>query len=510
MISGKIDSIYFMGEYFVGSNAEFEFTLGERIQMLKVAAYVKSVPKEHFTEVHKVNKGCNAKAKASSMKSETSFIPCLNGWLFKKQSNILPSIPYVSTNNQVDCAQLKEDLFKCLVKAIKKHAKQVEWAVLESHIKQDLVSVHIHDNGDIRGSIQCIFCDMEKRKKKTSSVSVKKFASQTGNKIYWVVSNFADHLKKQHSSGKAPQISGKTQSIQHDDKCTATVDTEQQGVEQGNVLHDIQAISHVDDKTLYTQIAEQIQKVSIQALCITQQVMTFNIDSMQRNVKIIPMKPDGSCLYNAIAHQLNPDIDLNSKQFVAIVTKLRQECVTYILDNFEYFRRQLQNTILEREGDEMSDSLLDIKCKNFLKNELPKSTCWGGYESIIAASDLKSVNILIFNENGEVQCGNKFNISYNRSICIAYRLGSTAMYADDEYETIEEITIVDSESEFEVEVEEKQMRDHYDSISFISDQDIYDLSVFISKRNAIGHDRTICLEIEDSTISINEDSNASI
>lgn len=49
MIAGKVDSLYFLGEYHVGMVENFEFNLGERTQMLKVAEYIKSIPKEKLT-----------------------------------------------------------------------------------------------------------------------------------------------------------------------------------------------------------------------------------------------------------------------------------------------------------------------------------------------------------------------------------------------------------------------------------------------------------------------------
>lgn len=514
MIAGKVDLVYFLGEYFVGNEANFEFNLGERTQLLKVAEYTKSTQKEKHEKPSGVKRKRGEETKIVLLSSEIAYFQCLNGWLFKKQMNTsISSSDKNSSENPVHTSQHKNDLFNTMVNTIKKQVKKDYWKLLEGHLKDDLVFVIEHKNGNIGGSIQCIFCDMEE-KKKTISISTKTVNGPKGKKSYWVNSNFAEHIKSHLSKGM-PEIS---EIANKKPECRSTKDapyhendygdkpTNQNHISYEDGIMDkaipaddivTHSISLLDDKTLFTQISEQIQKVSIHSMQMNnyQTTIAFKIDGHQRNLKIIPMKPNGSCFYNAIVHQLNPSIELNSDEFETNVMKLRRECVAYIEENFDYFRRQLENRVLDETIHEMSKSELELKCNFFLSNELPESTCWGGCESIIAVSDLKSVNILIFNEDGEIQCGNKLNASYNRTICIAYRLENNAD-CDDNYETIEDITLCDVESENETETTQK--RNHYDSVSSIVDQDIYDLSQYIVDRNIVGQNRTICLEIEES------------
>lgn len=519
MIIGKVDPVYFFGEYFIGNEANFEFNLGERTQLLKVAEYTKSTQKEKHKKPSGVKRKRDEETKIVLLSSETAYIQCLNGWLFKKQMNSsIMSGVRISSENPVDSSQHKNDLFNTMMNTIKKQVEKDVWKLLECRLKDDLVFVIEHKNGNIGGSIQCIFCDMEE-KKKNISISAKTVIGPKGKKSYWVISNFAEHIKS-HLSKRMPKISEITK-IKPKSRSTkdAPHHEDDYGAEPTNQTHIIDedgimdkdipvdailthTVSLLDDKSLFTQISEQIQKVSFHTMQmnISQTNMEFKIDGYQRSLKIIPMKPNGSCFYNAIVHQLHPSIELNSDEFETNVMKLRRECVAYIETNFDYFRRQLENRVFEEEFQDMSRSELDLKCKNFLLNELPKSTCWGGCESIIAVSDLKSINILIFNEDGEIQCGNKLNASYNRTICIAYRLDlwlENNTDCDGDYETIEDITICDVESENDTE-DTTQKRNHYDSVSCIVDQDIYDLSQYIVERNIIGQNRTICLEIEES------------
>lgn len=107
---------------------------------------------------------------------------------------------------------------------------------------------------------------------------------------------------------------------------------------------------------------------------------------------------------------------------------------------------------------------------DFLHNELPKTKCWGGSESIIALSVKYEVNIIVFNEDDSVYCANAFNSDYNKSICIAYRLSDCDSIAS-----------------------MRNKRNHYDSVTFVNDLDIYDIAEFIMKRSG-----TIHLKIEST------------
>lgn len=515
MITGKLDPVYFVGEYFVGTEANFEFNLGERTQLLKVAEYTKSMRNEQHKATG-VKRKRDEDGKQVLLSSEIAYIPCLNGWLFKKQMNTSTSLSdKMSSENPAGASQHKNDLFNTMANTIKQQVNKDEWKLVEGSLKDDLVSVIEHKNGNIGGLIRCIFCDMGE-KRKSISISTKTVIGPKGKKIYWVKSNFAEHIKSHMSKGM-PKISeiatknpeprssmDKLKDVSHNDNDYGAELTnhifktnENEKTDKNMPAGDIvtHTIPVFDQNTLYAQISKQIQNVSIRTMNIDQSDMSFKIDGHQRCLKIIPMKPNGSCFFNAIVHQLDPSIALNSDKFESNVMKLRQECVAYIEENFDYFRRQLKNRVFDEEYEELSESQIEIKCKDFLSNELPESTCWGGCESIIAVSDLKSVNILIFNEDGEIQCGNKLNASYNRTICIAYRLESNAD-CDDDYETIEEFTICDGE--LEKTTETIQNRNHYDSVSCIVDKDIYDLSRYIVERNIIGLNQTICLEIEES------------
>lgn len=186
----------------------------------------------------------------------------------------------------------------------------------------------------------------------------------------------------------------------------------------------------VEDNLVYQQLSQQIGLMSKSVLQhrLVQKKMCFNIDDIEgndRDIKIVKMKDDGSCLFRSVSHQLFPNMKVNSVDFENKVKELRAEAVEYIKQNVENFERQLANAIYDRQIDQDAEvSVIEVKCRDFLYNELPKSNCWAGSESLIALSHLYEVNIFVFNEDGSFYCVSGFTNNYAKSICVAFRLSN--------------------------------------------------------------------------------------
>lgn len=134
---------------------------------------------------------------------------------------------------------------------------------------------------------------------------------------------------------------------------------------------------------------------------------------------------------------------------------------------------QLKNSIYNRNGDSKFDNI-EEECKSYLNKQLPKKTCWGGMETLKAVSNIYSENILICNENESCFYFNRFKHEFGRTIILAYRLAS-----------------------IEATKPEKLLRNHYDSVSMISQNDIFDLAKDLLEKN-----KTSCdvIDIIDETL----------
>lgn len=231
------------------------------------------------------------------------------------------------------------------------------------------------------------------------------------------------------------------------------------------------------DNLMYSQITAQIRELTDRKSSAVPKNIHFDLEKTRRTLKLHTMKGDGSCLFRSIAHQLNTNIKVNSPKIGSLAKELRKQVVSHITENYDDYRRQLMNAIYDRQIDPLCEvPNIDIECKNFLQNDLPKENCWGGQESIMALSSLHAVNIFVFEEDGPVRCANMFNANYNRSICIAYRLAQKG----------------------------SAKRIHYDSVVDISDADVYDLCKILAGRFGAGFEdgQTISLKVDTSVDAI--------
>lgn len=95
-----------------------------------------------------------------------------------------------------------------------------------------------------------------------------------------------------------------------------------------------------------------------------------------------------------------------------------------------------------------------IECKLFVKLYLSKNGKWGGAETMQAVSELEQVNIVVFNEDGPCYVLNSG--TYDRSVCVAYRLA--------------------------ISPDAKIIRDHYDSVCEQNSTVLYETSQAIENR----------------------------
>lgn len=108
------------------------------------------------------------------------------------------------------------------------------------------------------------------------------------------------------------------------------------------------------EKIVFSQITSQLAKMStfVEMCDLSQEKMDFKINSEMKSLQIIHTNPNGSCLFQSLAHQLS-DKALNSRQQKLAAKALRKKVVAHIKANLDSFTLQLNNTVYDSfsEGD---------------------------------------------------------------------------------------------------------------------------------------------------------------
>lgn len=132
---------------------------------------------------------------------------------------------------------------------------------------------------------------------------------------------------------------------------------------------------------------------------------------------------------------------------------------------------------------------LEAACTRYLETELPKSDTWAGSETLKAVSQMRNVNILIINENGDFHFHCCFNAHFEQTLILAY----TTCH-------VEEHEVTDFENgAASISNVSNVKRIHYDSVIHIEQEDVFTLSKILASN---AHKRSM-LNM-DTYISIND------
>lgn len=172
-------------------------------------------------------------------------------------------------------------------------------------------------------------------------------------------------------------------------------------------------------------------------------------DGFFSKIELCQIPANGNCLFGAIVHQ-HFKLKTGSDEYIQRVTELRTDVVAHIKRNLQRYERTVFGRVYAQLCDNNEKTSLSNVAEDsnkFLDNYLSKDTAWAGPEAIQAISELFEANVVIFNEWGEVNCGNSFDSSYKNIITIAFRV---------------------SEKSIEKENVPNTQRNHYDSVIKIS------------------------------------------
>lgn len=178
------DGVYFYGHFAVDIPS-FEITKGEKRLLESLVAYVKLKSEEDETHFE-FKEMSGRRAKKFWMKE---LYPTSAGYFFGFERNCRDNF---QPQPNVNISSLKETLFTKANKIFIQSKKL--YKILEiQKFGADLINVRIN-NGKIKGSIKCIFCDPAS---KIAEVSL--YCKQELNSAFWVGSNLTKHIKIHHA-----------------------------------------------------------------------------------------------------------------------------------------------------------------------------------------------------------------------------------------------------------------------------------------------------------------------
>lgn len=93
----------------------------------------------------------------------------------------------------------------------------------------------------------------------------------------------------------------------------------------------------------------------------------------------------------------------------------------HILRKIDSFQHDLKDRMLQDSSFHIELSDMKNSCINFVQQKLSQQNYWGGMESMNAVAELRSVNILVVNDDGTCNIGNRFHPNHKHVLIISYR-----------------------------------------------------------------------------------------
>lgn len=373
----NINHMDYFGPIFQNQPEQFTFTCGDIKMIQQIAEYVRqTVQKKGYT--HFQGKVANIPIQKTSQSG--------------KRKN---------SSDSLSLEELEEELFGGVLHLLKPYG-----AIVSSLFKKDMVEV-TYLNGAISGRVSCIICTELEHKEK-------KFYSQfwTGNK--WCLSNFTNHhLRKAHP------IKKDTNQAREE---TSLLELEIEPLIKNSTEFDMQ----------FNNLRTQLQIHNIQMVNSafqnkdegTECEIQLSADKFSK-IELCRIPNDGNCLFGAFVHQ-RFHFKVGSNEYKTKVTELRKEVVDHIRTNLVRFKQKLLGRIYDkycadRKNSKPKTQNVGEYSETFLNN-LAQECFWGGPETLQAISELFKVNVVIFNEYGEVNFGNNFDSSYEDAITLVFRV----------------------------------------------------------------------------------------
>lgn len=358
------------------------------------------------------------------------------------QKNDMPT-----QNNELN--ELKANLFGRIKDCLLKFQAGID----VDRLDESIVCVSTNEN-KIAGKIKCVLCKNQ---------APKKVYYASGN---WVIANYQKHLQTKHHL-----VHDVLDTKQRKIDIAATQNTNDKSNEMESILSDDSNNGQSDfgenlltrnaikiemsENWLYDQLTAQIN-VMTQAVLSNgeeEENMKFLLNKCVNRLSVATILGDGNCLFAAIVHQLwqHP---INSIQHNQATKQLRSMVVEHILKNFDSFEFNLKDRVYEvKSAKEITD--MTTECKSYVRNTLSQNGKYGGFETIVAVSEIFKVNILTFVED-DVYTFYTTEKFHGQTIAVAWRKG--------------------------LESNGQTIRNHYDSVCDVSPENLLSIAERVSEQ----------------------------
>lgn len=392
-------SLLFSGRH-VSDPENFTFVYGERVVIKNISDHVKKVLKRQ-------NRFDSAPPERYF--KQINLIQTVVGLIFGQDQSLKMSTESFSHKDKAVIADRKSLLAS--IEKLNIKYKSVNGLIDVPKISEENITIDRNNKGNIVASVKCVFC--------TKSVKVSKKQSS----CTWVLSNMKRHIEKSCKilQNAPTELDNPLADQDMKPETNALVKLEIEPVIQNieEKLND-EFTSYMEN--LRTQL--KLQKIKMISSVIingeTQRTCEIYLDSKESNIEVSETAPDGNCPFSAISHQL-ADLKIGSPEHTLASNRLRKDTVTHIKENLHLYELDIKGRFYERSSEK---KIYDFpkRCEIFLDESLASDGFWGGIESVKAIARMMETNIIIFNEKGEVNFGNRYDPNYKRSIMVAFRI----------------------------------------------------------------------------------------
>lgn len=395
----------FFGNVNITEPGSFSFSLGDREQIRQIAIYSNEIV-------------TNAK-NGQVFFNENKKVSGANTVVYKDLGRFFSNRNFETSNRLESGGQsnaMELSLYKHMHNLFK--SMDIEEETLQK-FDESMVSVR-NKNGKLTGYLKCIICVEKKVKSKTNEFAIG--SKSSGNKCYWITSNFTNHMRKMHSISKSKlhdveektmlvdsstekrtetalckeadrpnkiQLAESRTSEASESENSGATDTNNSETDEINGKTEMKTvmleISNINEphrtdlqSTIFMQIANQLLALEYLSSFKTEasKDMHFYCEDKRLLIQTIGIPEDGNCMYHAILHQLSGE-NVDGQKQVESMMRLRAEVASFINQKFSRFRKDLMNRVYEKFSDHSNIENMEDECRNIITS-LSRNGFWGG------------------------------------------------------------------------------------------------------------------------------------
>lgn len=349
--------------------------------------------------------------------------------------------------------ELRANLFGRIKDCLLKYQAGIDVELLDENI------VHVDTSASkITGKINCVVC-------KNNGLKSVYYDHVAGN---WVIANYQKHLQTKHhliqvvpdttqrkiDVNRTKKVNVKKNEME-DNLAADSINDHCRKQPNSDLLNRNTIKIEMNENWLYNQLTTQIIEMTQTVLTNgeAEDNMAFMISKSMHSLTVAKILGDGNCLFAAIVHQLWK-YPINTTQHTEATRQLRSKVVEHILANYESFEFNLKDRVYEsKQAKQITD--MAAECKSYASTVLSRNGEYGGFETIVAVSEIFKVNILTFVED-DVFSFHTTKKLHGQTIALAWRKG--------------------------FDLNGQTIRNHYDSVCDVKPEHLLSISECVNKQ----------------------------